>query len=220
MFKLPPILRNITLNISDWNPQVVQALEVVQEAANTVAELPPLVAGPVAVAKNYLRYVKVDSDAGALTLGNREPVSVCELTFQIAGLSAVIQAPASGLGQVADDATNGVLQPGQSGRFGDLDALAEVGDDLTPHHMPQAALEWTSPEDGGALMMTQAEHAQTRTYLWRGAQTAKQDAGRPFRDVLAADIQDVRSIVGSRYNDGLLALIDYYRTNFSQLMER
>src|SRR5690242_3066130 len=43
-------------------------------------------------------------------------------------------------------------------RFGDLDALAKVGDDLTPHHMPQAALKFTSRNDGGALMMRRVEH--------------------------------------------------------------
>jgi len=41
-----------------------------------------------------------------------------------------------------------------------------------------------------------------------------------FRDVLAADIQDVRSIVGSKYNQGLLNLIDYYRINFPNLMNK
>jgi hypothetical protein len=68
--------------------------------------------------------------------------------------------------------------------------------------------------------MYHSEHTQTRTFGWRGAQTAAQDAGRPFRDVLAADIRDVRSIVGSHYNKGLLALIDYYRTNFPHLMAK
>ena len=123
------------------------------------------------------------------------------------------------VGQLADDAGS-ALRPGQAGRFGDLRRLGTVGDDLTPHHMPQSALGFTSADDGGALVMTQAEHAQTRTYWWRGAQTAAQDAGKPFRDVLAADIWDVRSIVGSRYNEGLRALINYYRTNFPNLMAK
>jgi len=123
------------------------------------------------------------------------------------------------VGQLADDAGS-ALRPGQAGRFGDLRRLGTVGDDLTPHHMPQSALGFTSADDGGALVMTQAEHAQTRTYLWRGAQTAVQDAGKPFRGVLAADIWDVRSIVGSRYNEGLRALINYYRTNFPNLMAK
>jgi hypothetical protein len=217
----PPNRINITLDTSGWNPQIVQALEVAQETANAVAELPPILAGPYAAAKSYLKYVQVDSEAGTLTLGNRDPVSANEILATFAGMPAIIAAPtASALADVMDDAASGRLRPGQAGRFGDLDALGEVGDDLTPHHMPQRALEWTSREDGGALMMTHAEHAQTRTYFGRGAQTKAQDAGRPFRDVLAADIRDVRSIVGSRYNEGLRALIDYYRTNFSDLMTK
>jgi hypothetical protein len=127
------------------------------------------------------------------------------------------QAVDDAVGQLVDD-TSGALRPGEVGRFGDLRKMGLPGDDLTPHHMPQRALGFTSADDGGALVMTQAEHAQTRTYFWRGAQSAAQDAGRPFRDVLAADIWDVRSIVGSRYNKGLLALIDYYRTNFPDLI--
>jgi hypothetical protein len=118
------------------------------------------------------------------------------------------------------DEAAGTLRAGQGGRFADLDALGEVGDNLTPHHMPQKALGWTSEADGGALVMTHAEHAQTRTYWWRGRQTAIEDAGRSFRDVLATDIQDVRSIVGSRYNEGLRDVINYYRTNFPDLMKK
>lgn len=134
----------------------------------------------------------------------------------------VFRAPAvadDAIGQLADDAT-GALRPGEAGRFGDLRKMGLSGDNLTPHHMPQSALGYTSVDDSGALVMTQAEHAQTRTYLWRGAQTAVQDAGKPFRDVLAADIWYVRAIVGSRYNKGLLALIDYYRTNFPNPMAK
>jgi RHS repeat-associated protein len=118
------------------------------------------------------------------------------------------------------DGASGALRPGQAGRFGDLRKMGLPGDDLTPHHMPQKALGFTSADDGGALAMTNAEHVQTRTYFGRGVQTAAQDAGRPFRDVLATDIGDVRSIVGSKYNEGLRTLIDYYRTNFPHLMAK
>jgi len=112
------------------------------------------------------------------------------------------------------------LRAGQAGRFADLDARRVVGDDLTPHHMPQKALGHTSETNGGALVMTTAEHAQTRTYGWRGGQAAMEDAGKPFREVLATDIRDVRSITGSLYNSGLRDLINYYRTNFPDLMKK
>jgi len=45
-----------------------------------------------------------------------------------------------------------------------------------------------------------AEHAMTRTFAARGIATAKAEAGMAFRTVLARDIQDVRGIVGSKYN--------------------
>jgi hypothetical protein len=65
-----------------------------------------------------------------------------------------------------------------------------------------------------------AEHVLTRTYGARGAVTAAQEAGLPFRTVLGRDIKDVRSIVGRRYNEGLLDLIQYYRKNFPDLLDK
>lgn len=95
-----------------------------------------------------------------------------------------------------------------------------VGDGLDLHHMPQRAAGFTSSSKGGALAMPQAEHLLTRTYGFRGAQSLKADAGLGFRDVLARDIWDVRSIAGSGYNQGLRDLIGYYRTNFPELMAK
>jgi hypothetical protein len=84
--------------------------------------------------------------------------------------------------------------------------------------MPQAAAGRTGYNEGGALVMTQAEHVATRTYGSKGVGTLQSDAGLSFRDVLARDIRDVRSIVGSKYNEGLRDLTDYYRRNFPDLM--
>jgi hypothetical protein len=86
--------------------------------------------------------------------------------------------------------------------------------------MPQAAAGFTSRADGGALTMPEAEHMMTRTYGFKGAVTAQQEAGMAFRDVLARDIRDVRSIGGSQYNQGLRDLLEYYRTNFPELMKK
>ena len=58
----------------------------------------------------------------------------------------------------------------------------------------------------------------TRTYGSKGVGTLQSDAGLSFRDVLAKDIRDVRGIVGSKYNEGLRDLSDYYRRNFPDLM--
>jgi hypothetical protein len=86
--------------------------------------------------------------------------------------------------------------------------------------MPQAAAGFTDYGRGGAIAMEQSEHVLTRTYGFLGSQTLRTDAGLTFRQVLARDIWDVRSIVGTRYNPGLLNLIDYYRTHFPDLMGR
>jgi RHS repeat-associated protein len=109
---------------------------------------------------------------------------------------------------------------GQAGRFADLVSNAVKGDKLTPHHMPQAAAGFTNRADGGALMLPQAEHILTRTYGFKGALTAQQEIGMAFRDVLARDIRDVRSIGGSQYNQGIRDLLDYYRTNFPSLINK
>jgi RHS repeat-associated protein len=112
------------------------------------------------------------------------------------------------------------LAAGEAGRFGDLAKRAIVGDKLTPHHMPQAAAGYTARADGGALVMNEAEHVLTRTYGFKGALTAEQEAGMAFRDVLARDIRDVRGITGSTYNEGLRDLLGYYRRNFPELMAK
>jgi hypothetical protein len=86
--------------------------------------------------------------------------------------------------------------------------------------MPQAALRYTGYGEGGALVLPHAEHILTRTYGARGAIVASEEAGLPFRTVFARDIRDVRRVTGSTYNQGLLDLTQYYRTNFSDLMAK
>ena len=68
--------------------------------------------------------------------------------------------------------------------------------------------------------MTHTEHAATRTFAGKGALTSRLEADMSFRDVLARDINDVRSIVGTRYNEGLKDLLEYYRKNFPELMAK
>lgn len=121
------------------------------------------------------------------------------------------------IGKVGAGLTEGVVA-GQGGRFGSF--VNKVGDDLTGHHIPQAALNFTSKADGGAIAMTTAEHAATRTFTFKGAATAIEDAATSFRDVLAKDIRDVRGIVGNAYNKGLQDVTKYYRENFPSLMKK
>jgi RHS repeat-associated protein len=105
---------------------------------------------------------------------------------------------------------------GDAGAFSSLKGVK--GDGLTAHHMPQAAAGYTGYSEGGALVMNQAEHVATRTYGSKGVGTLRSDEGLSFRDVLAKDIRDVRSIVGSKYNEGLRNITEYYWNNFPDLM--
>lgn len=77
------------------------------------------------------------------------------------------------------------VQAGETGGYAEPKNRGAFGDDLEAHHMPQKALGFTSPDEGGALMLPKSEHAQTRTYGPRGALTVSQDAGKSFREVLA-----------------------------------
>ncbi|MGW6548250.1 hypothetical protein ACWGBH_36190, partial [Streptomyces massasporeus] len=108
------------------------------------------------------------------------------------------------------------VQENQGGRFGDL-SPGQPGDGLTAHHMPQDALHHLPRQDGGAVVMTQADHELTRTYGGRGGATKRRDAGLPFRTVLAMDIWDMRRIGQLRHNDpgyfnkGIREMLAYYR---------
>ena len=98
--------------------------------------------------------------------------------------------------------------------------MARYRDGLTPHHMPQVALEFTSRAEGGALVMTASEHVMTRNFGAAGRVTARVEAGLAFRDVLARDIRDVRQIVGSKYDEGIRDLLRYYYECFPDLIKR
>ncbi|MEN0109581.1 MAG: RHS repeat-associated core domain-containing protein [Planctomycetota bacterium] len=109
---------------------------------------------------------------------------------------------------------------GDAGKFSKLDSAGVVGDELTPHHMPQVALGFTSRADGGAIVIPHHHHVLTRTYAGKGIATAASDKSLPFRVVLAMDLRDLRQIAGRTYNKGSLDLLDYYRENFPELMRR
>ncbi|MBF0548539.1 MAG: hypothetical protein HQM08_29170, partial [Candidatus Riflebacteria bacterium] len=114
----------------------------------------------------------------------------------------------------------GQLLPGRAGSFSELDSLRLTGDALTPHHMPQAALGFTSYGEGGAFMLPQDIHVLTRTYGIGGRTLAAEESGLSFRTILGRDIRDVRRLTGSEYNAGLRDLLNYYRQNFPELMTK
>lgn len=68
-------------------------------------------------------------------------------------------------------------------------------------------------------------HLQTRTYADSGTLSAAQDSGLSFRQVLAKDLFDLRSIsIGSAdysaIRTGMLKLIQYYESNFPGLISK
>jgi RHS repeat-associated protein len=117
---------------------------------------------------------------------------------------------------------------GEAGRFADLDQSGRRlrGDQLTPHHMPQVAAEFTSRAEGGALVLPHEDHVLTRTYGTKGRTVATAEAGLDFRTVLGRDLRDIRRIAKQRYGSathyapGIKDLIEYYRNNFPTLIER
>jgi RHS repeat-associated protein len=112
------------------------------------------------------------------------------------------------------------LRVGEAGRFTSLASRGVAGDMLTLHHMPQAALGFTGHGEGGAIVLPYGEHVLTRTFGYKGAQTATIERGLPFRTVLARDIWDLRSFTGSKYNEGNREIINYYRQNYPHLMQK
>ncbi|WP_197288473.1 RHS repeat-associated core domain-containing protein [Nocardia sp. NRRL S-836] len=103
-----------------------------------------------------------------------------------------------------------------AGAYSDL-SPGKVGDGLEAHHMPQAAMLFTSRADGGAIVIKAEDHALTRTYKGRGRATKAAEMGLSFRTVLARDIRDLRLIGEKQYGDpsyfnkGIRGLLDYYR---------
>jgi RHS repeat-associated protein len=136
----------------------------------------------------------------------------------VSGIAVAIAGRGTGVRTNVGAAAKNGVRAGQAGAFGSLKGFA--GDGLTAHHMPQAAAGRTSYREGGALVMTQAEHSATRTYGARGIATLQSDIGLSFREVLSKDIRDVRTIVGPKYNQGLRELIQYYRQTYPNLMHR
>ena len=134
--------------------------------------------------------------------------------------AGAIFGPAAKLGARAAQKGIAWVIKGEAGRFADLVSRGLKGDKLTPHHMPQAAAKFTTREDGGALVMSEADHVQTRTFGVKGLATSKTEAGMPFRDVLSRDIRDIRNIAGREYDAGIKEVIEYYRTNFPDLYKK
>jgi hypothetical protein len=101
----------------------------------------------------------------------------------------------------------------KGGRFGDVNKVKGPGE--VGHHMAQNAFNETiniSRNDGPALLMSIADHELTRTFRSAGARTMVEDAGLGARTRLLKDIQDIRKLFGTKYNEGLLQMLEYAKT--------
>ena len=108
---------------------------------------------------------------------------------------------------------------GEGGQFGGLNDRRTVGDDLTPHHMPQDKLGFLPRKDGGAVVMDEVDHELTRTFANKGKQTAKEDIGLSFCKVLAKDIRDLKVKFGAKYDKCIREMIDYYKREHPELVK-
>ncbi len=104
------------------------------------------------------------------------------------------------------------LRRGDAGAFGDLSARGTTGDNLTAHHMPQDARHFLPREQGGAIVLTEPEHALTRTYFGKGRIVAREEADLPFNQTLQRDIDDLRRIAPNDpvIDRGIENLLQYY----------
>ena len=98
------------------------------------------------------------------------------------------------LADAAAGAGSGACNPGGTGRpqrgslkegdVGSYDYLKKAGaeyDDLTPHHIPQAAMGFTPYKEGAAIALSTADRKNTRTFGSAGGKTKVQGAGcKPF----------------------------------------
>ena len=57
--------------------------------------------------------------------------------------------------------------------------------------------------------MSKEDHALTRTFRGRGKMTMINDAGLTARQRMVLDIIDIREKFGTKYNKGMLEMINY-----------
>ena len=98
------------------------------------------------------------------------------------------------------------------GRFKEVNnnkGVNEVG-----HHMPQNAYnkrKGVSLSDGSALLMTNEDHALTRTFKANGIKSMKEDINLDAEGRLIRDILDIREKFGNKYDEGLIEVINYFK---------
>ena len=110
---------------------------------------------------------------------------------------------------MANQVQEGIQYSG--GAYGKLDRGATI----ERHHMPADSISQISRARGPAIHMDKADHARTSSYgnsaaaqAYRAELEALIEQGR-FRDAMAREIMDVRSIAGAKYNQAMREMLDY-----------
>lgn len=99
---------------------------------------------------------------------------------------------------------------GQVGTYGDLTSASTAYDGLQIHHIPQDKLRYLPKSDGIAVVMTDADHALTRTYKYKGVLTYKIDKNRSFIEVLKDDLINLHNIGNGKYDASITQIIKEY----------
>ena len=81
--------------------------------------------------------------------------------------------------------------------------------------MPADSVSPIPHNAGPAIWMETADHALTASYgpfeyaaAWRAQQQALTESGR-FMDALQMDIDNIRNLFGSKYDEGIQQMLDY-----------
>lgn len=99
---------------------------------------------------------------------------------------------------------------GQVGTYGALSKASDRLDGLQIHHIPQDKLGYLPRNEGVAIVMTDADHAKTRTFKTKGRITAAIDQNRAFKDVLKDDLIDLHKIGGGKFDNSIQQIISEY----------
>lgn len=99
---------------------------------------------------------------------------------------------------------------GQVGTYGALSKASDRLDGLQIHHIPQDKLGHLPRNEGIAIVMTDADHAKTRTFKTKGRVTAAIDQNRAFKDVLKDDLIDLHKIGGGKFDNSIQQIISEY----------
>ena len=99
---------------------------------------------------------------------------------------------------------------GQVGAYGDLVNASDPFDGFQIHHIPQDKLGYLPRKEGIAVVMTDIDHAETRTFKSKGRATAAIDKDRAFKDVLKDDLIDLHKIGGGKFDSSIKQIIKEY----------